>query len=60
MPVKKEPEKSTCDPAQQQYWESYGIPYCMECCDRLRTENNGDTLCIKSKEDCPLKVRRER
>lgn len=56
----QEPKQSTCNPNQRDYWEGYGVAYCDRCCERLRTENDGSTLCIENlgMEDCPLKIRR--
>lgn len=62
MATKETKEIPVCevDPAHKAYCESVGLPYCEGCCDQLRTEADGSTLCPIAHPDCPMKQKRGR
>ena len=37
------------------YCEETGMPYCNECDERLRTNDDASTLCLIDDADCPMR-----
>ena len=58
--VVEDSEKCTIDPVIKSWCESIGLPYCDGCCDSLRTNDDGSTLCRTDNVGCLMKKRRGR